>query len=120
MRVALKKDPISGQWELQVLQGAHNHSASADPSAHPAHRIVALDPKILAQIESLVCSGLSNAQILAVIRHENGPSVLLAQKDISNLAQKSRLKQLDGKTPMEWLFQVCYIIALILVLLIIY
>ena len=120
MPVALKKDMISGQWELQVLEGSHNHSASADLSAYPAHRIAALDSKIIGQIESLVCSGLSNSQILAVIRHENGPSILLAQKDISNLAQKSRLEQLGGKTPMDWLFQVCYITVLVLILLIIY
>ena len=115
MRVALKKDLISSQWELHILDGIHNHPASADPSAHPAHRIAALDPTIIVQIESLVCSGLSNAQILAVIRHEHSRIVLLAQKDISNLAQKTRLKQLNGKTPMEWLFQVYLTISIVLV-----
>ena len=35
MRVALEKDMLSGQWESRVLQGAHNHEPSADPSAHP-------------------------------------------------------------------------------------
>lgn len=107
MRVVLKKDLISSQWELHVLEGSHNHPASTDPSAHPAHRIAALDPAIRVQIETLVCSGLSNAQILGVIRHEHGVGVLLAQKDVSNIAQKTRLKQLNGKTPMDWLFQVC-------------
>ena len=66
---------------------------------------------IKVQIESLVCSGLSNAQILSVIRHEHGVGVLLAQKDISNLAQKTRLKQLNRKTPIDWLFQVCFATA---------
>jgi hypothetical protein len=117
MRVILKKDLISGQWELKVIEGSHNHPASADPSAHPAHRIAALDPAIQAQIETLVCSGLSNAQTLSVIRHQHGTKVLLAQKDVSNLAQKTRLKQLNGKTPMEWLFEVCLATALVLNLL---
>ena len=61
MRVALKKDLISGQWELQILEGSHNYLVSANLSAYPAHRIAALDPVVIVQIESLVCSGLSNA-----------------------------------------------------------
>jgi hypothetical protein len=85
MKIALKKDMNSGNWESQVIEGSHNHDASADASAYPAHRIAALDPQIVIQIESLTCSGLSNAQILAVIRHER-PTVLLAQKDVLNLA----------------------------------
>ena len=120
MRIALKRDLISGQWEVQIIEGSHNHLASADPSAHPAHRLAALSSEIKAYIESLVCSGLSNAQILGIIRQKHGMDVLLAQKDVSNLAQKTRLKLLNGKTPMDWLFQVYIAIASSSNLLIIY
>jgi hypothetical protein len=34
----------SGNWESQVIEGSHNHDASADASAYLAHRIAALDP----------------------------------------------------------------------------
>ena len=47
IQVVLKKDPKSSLWELEVLEGSHNHTASADPSAHPTHRIAALDPSII-------------------------------------------------------------------------
>ena len=100
MRVALKKDNISGQWELHVLEGNHNHEPSADPAAHPAHRNTALDPSVTAQIDNYIHCGLSTAQILITIRREH-PSIILAPKDISNRAQKTRLIELDGKTPME-------------------
>jgi hypothetical protein len=106
MRVALKKDQITGSWQLEVLKGAHNHNASADPSAHPTYRIAALDPAIRAQIESLAVSGLGNAQILAVLHHQH-PEVILSQKDISNIVQATRLKELSGLTPIEWLLRVC-------------
>ena len=78
MKVALRQDKITEHWQLEVIQGAHNHEASADPSAHPAYRIAALDPQVNTQIESLTLSGLNNAQILAVVRRGN-PSVILSQ-----------------------------------------
>ena len=84
IRVALEKDMLSGQWESRVLQGAHNHKPLADPSAHPSYRIAALDSDISAQIDKLSSSGLNNTQILAVIRRKK-PTVLLSQKDVSNI-----------------------------------
>ena len=96
---------LSGQWESKVLFGAHNHKPSADPSAHPSYRIAALDSDISTQIDRLSSSGLNNTQILAVIRREK-PTVLLSQKDISNIVQASRLRQLNGLTPIEWLLKV--------------
>ena len=63
MRVALKKDFISGQWEVEVIKGSHNHLAFADPFAFLAHKLAALDPEIEAKIETVVCFGLSNAHI---------------------------------------------------------
>ena len=68
MKIALRHDKISEQWEVEVIKGSHNYKASADPSAHPVYRLAALDAQVNAQIESLVLFSLNNAQILAVIR----------------------------------------------------
>ena len=83
-----------------MIEGSHNHDASADPSAHLPYRIAALDSRIVTEIKSLTLSGLNNSQILAVIRRSN-PSVLLAQKDVSNLVQKTCLQELASCTLIE-------------------
>jgi hypothetical protein len=92
MKVALRLDKITEQWYLEVVEGSHNHEASADPSAHPNYRVAALDSQVSAQIESLALSGLNNAQILGVIRRQHS-AVVLSQKDVSNLVQLARLRQ---------------------------
>jgi len=106
MKVALKQDKISGHWHLSVLEGTHNHQSSADPAAHPAYRIAALDPEVAAYIRSLSDSGLMPSQILSVVRTQF-PSAILVQKDVSNIIQNVRLKQLGGRSPMQWLLEVC-------------
>ena len=105
MKVVLKRDISSGQWELVVLEGVHNHEPSAAPAAHPAYRIAALDSATTTQVENLALAGLNNSQILAVIRREK-PTVILSQKDVSNLVQVTRLRQLDGLTLIVWLLKV--------------
>lgn len=72
---------------------------SAAPAAHPAHRIAAAGLVVRDKVNTLGRSGLSNSQILTVIRQED-PSVLLSQKDASNIVQKGRLVELGGKTPI--------------------
>ena len=106
MRVSLSLDNISGNWGLKVLEAIYNHGRSTDPMAYPAHRIALIGPEIHARIDSFAKAGLSIAQILTAIRQES-PGVLLSQKDISNIVQKQRLEQLDGKTPIQWLIEVC-------------
>jgi len=61
MKVFIQRDEQSGQWELKVYEGSHNHGPSADISAHPQYRIAALDPEVHDQINNLVLSGLNNA-----------------------------------------------------------
>ena len=68
MRVSLSLDDISGNWGLKVLEATHNHGRSADPTAHPAHRIALIRPEIRARIDSFTKAGLSTAQILTAIR----------------------------------------------------
>ena len=48
IKVALKLDKITEQWRLEVIKGAHNHKASADPSAHLTYRIAVLDSQVSA------------------------------------------------------------------------
>ena len=97
MRVDLKLDSISGNWHLSVLEGTHNHEASADSVAHPVHRIAALDSEVITQIQSLSASGIATIQILSAIRYQF-PSAILVRKDISNIIQKALLEQLGRKT----------------------
>jgi hypothetical protein len=108
MRIALEKDMISGQWELVILEGSHNHESSAAPSAHPAYRIAALDNSTRVQIENLALAGLSTQQILSVLRQEKS-SIILAQKDISNLVQAVRLRQIGSLSSIQWLLKECLI-----------
>ena len=99
MRVLLIKDKVTRQWEVKVLEASHNHAASADSAAHPAHRIASASAEIRASIDTLAKAGLPNAQILSALREEDS-SFTLDSKDISNLIQKERNKQLGGKTPI--------------------
>ncbi|CZT48203.1 uncharacterized protein RSE6_08869 [Rhynchosporium secalis] len=51
---------------------------------------------------SLAKAGISNAQILSALREEAlGASILLLSKDISNLVQAERKRELGGKTPIQ-------------------
>jgi hypothetical protein len=106
MKIALKRDDISGYWELSVVEGSHNHSASL-ASAHPAHRLAALDPIVTAKIDALAVSGLTVSQILTLLRKDYS-TLLLNAKDITNIVQKARLHQLGGNTPIQWLLKVKY------------
>jgi hypothetical protein len=90
---------------VRVLEGAHNHRPSEAASAHPAHRVAALDPEIHAQICTLAQAGLPPSQILTVLRAAD-PGVLLIQKYISNIIQKERLAELNGRTHLQWLLEV--------------
>jgi len=106
MKVVLKQDPISEYWTLSIVEGAHNHESSIDAAAHPTYRTAALDPAVITQIKTLGTSGLAPALILSAIRVQF-PTARLLQKDVSNIIQKERLKQLGGRTPMQWLLEVC-------------
>ena len=68
-----------------VLNGAHNHERSADPSAHVAHRIAALSSQSRDLVKTLASSGLSTAQIVQTIRKEDSQAIV-TPKDIINLA----------------------------------
>ena len=84
----------------------HNHLASIAPIAYPIHRKASLNKQIRVQIIIMARSSMSIAQILIAIRKQY-PEVMLTQKDVSNILQKTRLIELDGKSPIEWLMIIC-------------
>jgi hypothetical protein len=108
MSVELRLDHLSGNWILKVLEGAHNHVASAHVTAHPVHRNNALTTEIRVQIIVLAQSGLNPSQILTALRISTPETPLIA-KDISNAIQEARLTELNGKTPIQWLLDVRYL-----------
>jgi hypothetical protein len=108
MRVDLRLDKLSNQWSLRILESAHNHGPSAASTAHPAHRLPALAPLRRTTISTLARAGISTGQILTTLRALD-PDVPLIRKDISNLIQKARLEELDGRTPIQWLLEVRYL-----------
>jgi hypothetical protein len=78
-----------------------NHSLTLT-AAHPAHRLATMAPDGRTTISTLARAGLSPGQILNTL-HCLEPEVPLIPKDISNLIQKARLEELDGRTPIQWL-----------------
>jgi hypothetical protein len=105
MKVELRLDSLSGKWILRVLEGAHNHGPSTAAVAHTAHRATALTPETRAQISGFVQSGQSISQILINLRTSD-PEMPLIAKDISNIVQKIRAEELNGRTPIQWLLEV--------------
>jgi hypothetical protein len=105
MRVELRLDSISGNWILKVLEKGHNHTPSSALTAHPAHRIAAISSDTRASINNMSQSGLLPAQILSVLRNSD-PELPLIPKDIASITQQSRLEELGGKTPIQWLLDV--------------
>jgi hypothetical protein len=103
MRVALSKDKISSKWKVSILQEVHNHERSTDSSAHPAYRISALPSGINTRINDYAKAGLTNSQIVAILR---GEGITLTSKDVANLVQKERTKELNGRSPIQWLLKV--------------
>jgi hypothetical protein len=105
MRVELCRDAISNTWRLAILEASHNHGRSADPSAHPAHRIASFTPAICDSINTFGRAGASNSQIVTALKRDY-PGISITLKDVANILQKSRLQELAGKTPIQWLIEV--------------
>ena len=74
----------------------------------PAHRLPALAPLQHTTISTLARAGVPTSQILTTLRVLDS-DVPLIPKDISNLIQKARLEELDGRTPIQWLLEVRYL-----------
>jgi hypothetical protein len=53
MRIELKRDSISTNWSLRVLEKGHNHAPSLATTAHPAHRIAAISSDTRSTINNM-------------------------------------------------------------------
>jgi hypothetical protein len=105
MRVAGVREEGTMLWALKVLENTHNHRPSEAPIAHPAHRIASLKPEVRAEIVRNWQAGMSNSTILSSLRI-GYPEVFLTRDDLTNVTQAERLKDLGGRTPIQWLLRV--------------
>lgn len=69
------------------------------------HRTAALTPAICAEILRLSQSGLSPTLILTALRVSD-PQTPLIVKDMGNIVQQIRARELSGQTPIQWLLAV--------------
>jgi hypothetical protein len=99
---------LSSNWVLKVLESVHNHGPSAASTAYPVHRLPALAPLRRTTISTLARTGILTSQILTTLCALD-KDVPLIRKDISNLIQKARLEELDGRTLIQWLLEVRYL-----------
>jgi hypothetical protein len=87
-------------WVLRHLKPenrVHNHPASLDAAAYHQHRRIS--PEIRAKIESLSAyTALRAREILAIVKGEDDACDLTV-KDVNNLRQEIRRKELDGCMP---------------------
>jgi hypothetical protein len=100
-----RKDEVTSQWELSVINNDHNHGPVAAASAFPQHRIASMIPEEYTIVKDMSILGHSPSQILHRLRQSN-PETQLIPRDIYNLLASLRTEELDGKTPVEWLLKV--------------
>lgn len=96
------KPSESKKWVI-IPKNSHNHGRNSSSIAHPAHRIAALQNTLRAEILNAANSGSSISQIMSAFREREGFNLI--GKDISNIIQKERQKQLGGMTPLQWLLK---------------
>jgi hypothetical protein len=97
IRVELRQDKLSSNWVLKVLEAIHNYRPSIASIAYPAYRLAALALGAYKIISTLLYTGLSTGQILTIL-YCLDPEISLILKDLANLTQKARLKDLDRRT----------------------
>ncbi|KNE97965.1 hypothetical protein PSTG_08642 [Puccinia striiformis f. sp. tritici PST-78] len=90
-------------WTLEIREPEHNHEPSYSPLAHAAHKRVTLEQVIA--IQKLSQSKIKPTQILIQLRTSNNETYA-TNKTISNVLQKQRLKDLDGRTPIQALLDI--------------
>jgi hypothetical protein len=76
--------------------------------AYPAHRRALLDFEDRQYILASANSGHTAQEILATLRFKHGGRVNLIAKDIYNIVQEHRLRELGGFTPIQWLMKVSW------------
>lgn len=92
-------------WTVRTLNTDHNHPPVSCISALPEYRLEDLLPEDVQEILTLASAGSKPKDILSFLR-EKDEDCVLTSKDVSNLIQKDRLRQLGGLRPIEWLLAV--------------
>ncbi|POW13909.1 hypothetical protein PSHT_07589 [Puccinia striiformis] len=90
-------------WTLEIRVPGHNHEPSDSPSAHAAHKQVTREQVIA--IQKLSQSNIKPTQILLQLQTSNNETYT-TNKMISNVLQKKRLQDLDGRTPIQALLDI--------------
>ena len=102
---AVRISDDGSSWRLKVKCGNHNHDPHIAPTADPMHRVRAQSPSVLEDIERMNRGGASTSTILATLRNKN-PDLTLIPRDLYNLNQAYRARDLGGKPPIQWLLDV--------------
>jgi hypothetical protein len=105
-RAAARKDDVSGQFILNIIDNNHNHDPALAASAFPQHRTASMTPEEHTIVKDMSILGYSPNQILHRLRQLN-PELVLIPRDIYNLIASLRIQELDSKTLVEWLLKVC-------------
>ena len=87
------------QWHLEILEDQHNHGASPDPVAHPAHRKLTDEQKI--EIHQLSRTTTSSTRDITSLLQDQYPEQPFKRKDIENEAIRARKEALGGYTPTQ-------------------
>ncbi|POW05451.1 hypothetical protein PSTT_09688 [Puccinia striiformis] len=101
--IPTSKKIMNKTWTLEVCEGTHNHGPSPGASSHAAHR--QLQPEQVTELRGLFKSNVKPAQMLLQLRTSDDQT-LATNKTITNMLQKFRREDLDGKTPVEALVHV--------------
>ena len=89
------------KWVLLTHMGEHNHQPAADISGHAAARRLKEDQHDL--VRSMTEAGSRPREILCALRNADD-SFRGIGKTIYNARQAAKLEQLDGRTPIQALF----------------
>lgn len=90
-------------WVLVVRNPSHNHTAISE-SSHPSLRKLAMTKEVMANIDSQIKAQAIASQVLTPLRLENDDCILKT-KDIYNVKQAIRRKNLGPLSPMQFLLR---------------
>jgi hypothetical protein len=93
-----------GLWAATLIDGDHNHPPSSDPADHCAIRSIYKGDGFKETVEAHKKTGLLGSHTLNVFGHEN-PTIPLTSRDVYNQRAISRRQELNGKSPIETLFE---------------
>ena len=90
-------------WSLAVKNDNHNHDPSDSLSGHP--KACRLAPDTTLYVDDMTNAGVSPRNIISVLKTRD-PEVNLCSKMIYNQRLRHRLELLNGRSPLQALFDV--------------